>query len=54
MPKQKQPTERPQVEDFRDLAREIGTDDDEAAFDARLKRIAKAPKRAPAPKNGKS
>jgi hypothetical protein len=34
--------EKPQIEKFRDLARELECDDDEDAFDARLKRIAKA------------
>ena len=38
--------ERPQIDKFRDLARELETDDDEAAFDERLKKLAKAP-RAP-------
>lgn len=36
---------KPQVDKFRDLARELECDDDEAAFDERLKRVAKA--RAP-------
>lgn len=33
----------PQVEKFRELARQLGTDDSEAAFEARLKAIAAAP-----------
>jgi|HubBroStandDraft_5_1064220.scaffolds.fasta_scaffold1373702_1 hypothetical protein len=33
-----------QVDKFRDLARELECDDDEAAFDERLKRIATVPK----------
>jgi hypothetical protein len=44
------PDPRPQIEKFRDAARELETDDDEAAFDERLKKLAKAPK-APAPKD---
>lgn len=32
-----------QADKFRDLARELGCDEDEAAFDERLKRIAKSP-----------
>lgn len=34
--------ETPQIDKFRDLARELECDDDEAAFDERLKRIATA------------
>ena len=33
-----------QVERFKDLARELECDEDEAAFDEKLKRLAKAPK----------
>ncbi len=33
--------ERRQIEKFRDLAREAECDDDESAFDKKLKRIAK-------------
>ncbi|THD58556.1 MAG: hypothetical protein E8A49_18705 [Phenylobacterium sp.] len=38
-----------QSEKFADLARELECDDDEAAFDERLKKLAKAPP-APHPK----
>jgi hypothetical protein len=41
----------PQVEKFRELARELETDDDEKRFDERLKKLAKAPR---APKADKS
>jgi hypothetical protein len=33
-----------QAQKFTDLTRELGCDDDEEAFDERLRRIAKAPK----------
>jgi hypothetical protein len=36
------PGDTPQVDKFRDLARELECDDDEAAFDARLKTLAGA------------
>ena len=36
-------TEKSQVEKFREAARELETDDSEEAFDAKLKKIAKAP-----------
>ena len=36
--------EPPQIDKFRDLARELECDEDEAAFDERLKRLATAPK----------
>lgn len=39
-----------QVEKFIDLARQLETDDDEARFDERLKKLAKAPKAAAKPK----
>jgi len=39
-----------QFDKFRDLARELECDDDEAAFKAKLVKIAKAPSRAPKPK----
>ncbi len=43
------PTQR---ERFIDKARELGIDEDEAAFEARLKRVAKAgPQAPPAPKS---
>ena len=35
--------EKPQVEKFKEAARELETDDREEAFDAKLKKIAKAP-----------
>ena len=35
---------KPQIDKFRDLARELECDDDEKAFDERLKRIATAPR----------
>jgi hypothetical protein len=35
--------ERTQSDKFKDLARELETDEDEAAFDRALKKIAKAP-----------
>jgi hypothetical protein len=43
---------RTQAEKFADLARELECDDDEAAFDERLKKLAKAPteKKPPRPK----
>lgn len=40
------PTPKPQIDKFRDLARELECDDDEAAFDERLKKLAKAPRDA--------
>ena len=43
MPKRAKP-EPTQVEKFRQLAREIGADTDEAAFKAKLVKIAKAPR----------
>jgi hypothetical protein len=41
--------EKSQFDRFRDAARELECDDDEARFDAKLKKVAKAPK----PKNEK-
>ncbi len=41
---------KPQVDKFRELARELGADEDEAAFKAKLVKIAKAP-RQPVEKN---
>ena len=35
---------KPQLDKFKDLARELECDDDEAAFDERLKKLATAPK----------
>lgn len=43
MDKKPAPDARPQVEKFRDLARKLECDDDEAAFDGRLKKLATAP-----------
>lgn len=37
------PHKLPQVEKFREAARQLETDDSEEAFDAKLKKIAKAP-----------
>ncbi|WP_293906591.1 hypothetical protein [Phenylobacterium sp.] len=34
---------KPQLDKFRDLARELECDEDEDAFDERLKKLAKAP-----------
>jgi len=41
------PAPKPQVDKFRDLARELECDDDEAAFDEKLKKLAKAPSGRP-------
>ena len=38
------PLQAPQVEKFRQLAREIGADEDPDAFKAKLVKIAKAPR----------
>jgi hypothetical protein len=35
---------RPQLDKFKDLARELECDDDEAAFDERLRKLATTPK----------
>lgn len=40
--------EQSQIERFKELARELGCDEDEAAFDAALKKVAE---RAPLPKH---
>ena len=37
--KPRPPDEKPQIERFREAARELGCDDDEAAFDEKLRRI---------------
>jgi hypothetical protein len=37
------PNAKPQIERFRDMARELGCDEDPAAFDAILTKIARAP-----------
>lgn len=36
-------TPKPQVDKFRDLARELECDEDEAAFDERLRKVARTP-----------
>lgn len=41
-----------QIKKFREAARELETDDSEEAFDAKLKRIAKAPPPKPQEKKG--
>jgi L-amino acid N-acyltransferase YncA len=38
---------KPQIEKFRELARELETDDDEARFDERLKKLANAKPKPP-------
>ncbi len=40
---EKKPREKPQIEKFRDKARELECDDDEGHFAAALKRVASAP-----------
>ena len=35
---------KPQPDKFRDLARELECDEDEAAFEEKVRRVAKAPK----------
>ncbi len=40
----KQQHETPQIDKFRDLARELECDDDEERFAERVKRIVRAPK----------
>lgn len=37
-------TPKPQLEKFKDLARELEVDEDEAAFKAKLRKIATAPR----------
>jgi hypothetical protein len=37
--------DKPQLDKFRDLARELEADEDEAAFEERVRKVAKAPKR---------
>ncbi|HTX47748.1 MAG TPA: hypothetical protein VME40_00030 [Caulobacteraceae bacterium] len=44
--------DRPQVDQFRDLARQLETDDDEARFNERLKKLAKAKAGVPANTKG--
>jgi hypothetical protein len=43
------PSPKPQVDKFRDLARELDCDDDQARFDEKLKKLATQPP-TPAPK----
>jgi hypothetical protein len=47
MTKQPEP-QKPQIDKFKEAAREVETDDSEAAFDEKLKRVAKVapPKKA--------
>jgi len=47
--KPRPPDEKPQIERFREAARELGCDNDEAAFDDKLRQIMRA---KPAPKSG--
>lgn len=35
--------DRPQIDKFREMAKQLECDDDEAAFDARLRRLAPKP-----------
>jgi hypothetical protein len=42
-----------QADKFRDMARELECDDDEAAFDERVRKIATAPKAPATPKGDK-
>jgi hypothetical protein len=44
MPKPHSPVTPSQVDKFRDLARQIGADESEAAFKAKLVKIAKTPR----------
>jgi len=46
------PPPKPQLDKFRDLARELECDDDEVRFDEKLKKLAKAP-RGPVEKSAK-
>jgi hypothetical protein len=48
MPKTPNPDDKPQSERFIETARELGCDEDEAAFDEKLKRIATAKPAKPA------
>ena len=54
MKKESDPNGAAQIDKFRELARELETDDDEARFDERLKKLATAPaKPKPPPKADK-
>ena len=44
-------TKKNQVEKFKKVARELGVDEDEAAFDEKLKRLAKTKPKKKAPFN---
>ena len=49
------PTGKSQIQKFRDLARELETDDDDARFAETVKRLAKTPREAkPTPRADKS
>ena len=53
MPKSTTPDRTaPQIDKFRDLAREIGADEDEAAFKEKLVKVAKAPRGPARPAKG--
>lgn len=41
-----------QADKFKEMARELEVDDDEAAFDAKLKKLAKAPPKKEVPAKG--
>ncbi len=41
--------DKPQPDKFRDLARELGCDEDEAAFEEKVRKVAKVPRPAPGP-----
>ena len=41
------PDNKPQIDKFKEAARELEADDDETRFDGRLKEIAKAPAKKP-------
>ena len=47
MAKKPTPDATPQVEKFRDLARELECDEDEEAFKAKLRKVATAPRPEP-------
>ena len=50
MPKPSNQAAPSQIQKFRELAREIGADEDPEAFKARLRKIATAPRPKPEPK----
>ena len=43
--------QQPQIDKFRDLARQIGADEDEEAFKAKLRKVATAPRGTPSKKD---